>query len=590
MNTLPQPEKSCIERFVTGTYHCLGHQLPYRLFIPRGLPVGGKCPLVVFFHGAFERGSDNLKQLNLQTAPMVFTEEAIQSKHPCFVLAPQCPDDRQWVDMPWGEPEGTQPENPTWPMEAVIRLVRNLLKTQPGIDPSQVVATGFSMGGFGVFDALTRWPEIFARGMAVCGGGDEKRVAPLAAKPLWIFHSEDDQIVPVARSRNMAEAIRAAGGTPRYTEYPASMGLLHLSWNEAFLKTPEIFEFLLGEPKPAAPAIDVAAPQQLRIGIIGTGVIVRDYHLSALRHYPERFKITALTNRTRAKAEEMAAALDCAPVVFDSHHELLASPDVDAVLIAVPPFTIEEIACDALRSGKHVLLEKPMGNTAADAGRVLQAALDAKGKFMVAENALFHPVTQALIAMAKNDSWPYGRPLLIELHQFWKMTPRSIPQFYNSGWRHDERLTYGYLIEGGCHTVNPIREMFGMPEKIQSRLLSADPALGKFDTCIANCELAGGTACQITMSYGTMSPDSRLFKLYAKDGTVFHENGCLGTMDEDGINVQSVPKAHPGGFHAEWIHFHDIICKGEEHQFTAKQSYDDILFMQMLIDAAERPA
>ena len=585
---LSQPEKSCLERFQTGVFHGFGHQLPYRLFVPTGLPQGAKCPLVVFFHGAFERGSDNVRQLNLQTAPMVFTEEAIQAEYPCYVLAPQCPEDQQWVDMPWGEPEGKQPESPSWPLAATVELVKNLIKTNASIDGGHIVATGFSMGGFGVFDAMNRWPEIFVRGLSVCGGGDEAAVKPLVGKPLWVFHAEDDQIVPVARSRNMVAAIREAGGEPRYTEYPASMGLLHLSWNEAFLKTPEIFDGLLGPKKGPAARVVVSEQRQLRIGVIGTGVIVRDYHLGAINHYPDRFKITALCNRNRSKAEEMSALLGGGPVVFDSHHELLSSPDVDVVLIAVPPFAIEEIACDALRLGKHVFLEKPMGNTADDAGRVLEAARAAKGQFMVAENALFNPVIQKLIGMARHNEWPYGKPNFIQLHQFWKMTPRSIPQFYNSPWRHDERLTYGYLIEGGCHTVNPIREMFGMPTKIRSRLLSADPALGKYDTCLAHCEFADGTLAQITMSYGIKSPDNHMFKLFARDGTLFTEWGALGTIDEDGTNLQQVPKAEPSGFHAEWVHFHDIICNGAEHQFTAQQSYDDILFMQMLIDAAEK--
>ncbi|MEI6033043.1 MAG: Gfo/Idh/MocA family oxidoreductase [Verrucomicrobiae bacterium] len=588
-NPIPQPEKACLERFQTGVYDMGGgRKLPYRLFAPANLAPGAKCPLVVFFHGAGERGCDNAHQLDLQTAPMVFAGNEVQSGHPCYVLAPQCPADQQWVDMPWGDTSGKQPESPTWPMAAAWELVKNLVKTHAAIDGSHVVATGFSMGAFGVFDAMIRWPEMFARGMAVCGGGDESTVAPLAGKPLWVFHSEDDQVVPVARSRNMVAAIRAAGGTPSYTEYPASMGLLHLSWNEAFLKTPEIFEGLLGPAKAAAPNLTVREEKRLRIGIIGTGVIVRDYHLVAIKDYPERFQVTALCNRSRERAEEMSSSLGGGLPVCTDHRELLASPDVDVVLIAVPPFAIEEIACDALRSGKHVLLEKPMGNTADDAARVLEASRKATGKFMVAENALFHPVTQKLIQMARNKEWPYGKPNFIELHQFWKMTPRSIPQFYNSTWRHDERLTHGYLIEGGCHTVNPIREMFGMPTKIRSRLLSADPALGKFDTCLAHCEFADGTLGQITMSYGIKSPDSHLFKLYAKDGTLFTEMGSLGTIDEDGINLQSIPKLHPGGFHAEWIHFHDVICHGAKPQFTAQQSFDDILFMQMLIDAAER--
>lgn len=582
---LPLPAKETIEQFARGVYHSSGRQWPYRFFTPKNLGRDDQIPLVVFFHGAFERGHDNLRQLNLQTAPMVFVTPEVQEHFPCFVLAPQCPEEMQWVDMPWDGDRGDQPAEPSMALAVVEKLIRNLMRIHPQIDPGRIVATGFSMGGYGVFDALIRWPDLFAAGMAVCGGGDESKVGQLVGKPLWIFHSEDDQIVPVNRSRNMVAAIRAAGGSPSYTEYAASMGLLHLSWNEAFLNTPGLFSFLLGPERDAPPQVTVQETKALGIGIIGTGVIVRDYHLKAINDYPERFKVVALHNRTRASAEKMATGFEHQVAVCDSADELLSREDVDAVLVAVPPFLLSEFVIKALRAGKHVLSEKPMGNTAADALTVLEAAKTSAGRLMVAENYLFHPVIQKLIQIARMAKWPYGKPILVELHQFWKMTPQSIPQFYHSSWRHDPRLTYGYLIEGGCHTTNPIREMFGMPSSIHSHLLSADPALGRHDTCIAHCKLEDGTACQITMSYGMKSPDGHLLKIYATDGSLFVEGSSLGTIDEDGMNILEIPKVHPSGYHAEWVHFYDI-CRGADSIFTPQQSYDDILFMQMLIDQA----
>jgi predicted peptidase len=110
-------------------------------------------------------------------------------------------------------------------MRMNVKLLAALQK-EFSIDPDRVYVAGLSMGGFGVWDALTRYPGLFAAGVAVCGGGDESKVAAIGKTPVWAFHSEDDPIVKVARSRNMVKALRDAGGTVKYTEY---QGLGHIS-------------------------------------------------------------------------------------------------------------------------------------------------------------------------------------------------------------------------------------------------------------------------------------------------------------------------------------------------------------------------
>jgi MYXO-CTERM domain-containing protein len=195
-----------------------GHTLPYRLFVPEGYQPGNSYPLVVFFHGAGERGTDNVAQLN-QGACMVFADESNQTRWPVFMLAPQCPGDQQWVDMDWSLPSGIQPIEPTWPMAATMGVVDQLLAEYPAIDPERVYVTGLSMGGFGTWDAAIRWPERFAAAVPICGGGDEATVGSIVDLPLWTFHSSDDTVVSVDRSRNMIAALQALGGTPSYTEY-----------------------------------------------------------------------------------------------------------------------------------------------------------------------------------------------------------------------------------------------------------------------------------------------------------------------------------------------------------------------------------
>jgi len=212
-----------------------GHLLPYRLYVPRGVDPGKKLSLVLFLHGADGRGSDNLHQLTDQAAPLVFVQPENQARWPVMMVAPQCPVDQQWVAMPWGVPsgKGQRPTQPTWPLAAAVALVDRLSAEFP-VDPAQLYITGMSMGGFGTFDAAARFPAKWRAAVPVCGGYDEDQVGPLVGLSLWAFHAEDDPVVPVGRTRDVIAAMRARGGQPRYTEYPASARHGHFSWIPAY--------------------------------------------------------------------------------------------------------------------------------------------------------------------------------------------------------------------------------------------------------------------------------------------------------------------------------------------------------------------
>ncbi len=213
-----------------------GHVLPYRLYRPRGLAPGRKVPLVLFLHGAGGRGTDNLRQLTDQAAPLVFVRPENQSRWPLFMVAPQCPPTEQWVGMPWGTPsgKGQRPAVPTWPMAAAVALVDRLAAEFSAIDTTSLFVTGMSMGGFGTFDAAARNPRKWKAAVPICGGYDETQVAGLVGLPLWAFHAADDPAVPVARTRDVIAALRAAGGAPKYTEYPASARHGHFAWIPAY--------------------------------------------------------------------------------------------------------------------------------------------------------------------------------------------------------------------------------------------------------------------------------------------------------------------------------------------------------------------
>jgi predicted peptidase len=208
--------------------------LPYRLLKPTETEAGKKYPLVVFLHGGGERGTDNRKQLvwfwdakkpSPMTRPEVATARA-------FVVVPQCPDGKQWVDVPWAKGSYKSPAV-SEPLKLTLDLVDALVKNLP-IDADRVSVVGLSMGGYGAFDAVQRRPELFAACVSICGAGDPSKAKDIAHVAVWAFHGEKDDAVPVAGSREMIDALRKAGATPRYTEYA---GVGHNSWSPAFEET-----------------------------------------------------------------------------------------------------------------------------------------------------------------------------------------------------------------------------------------------------------------------------------------------------------------------------------------------------------------
>jgi predicted peptidase len=223
-----------LEGFKAGSYRSpSGETMQYRLFVPPGYDPSEEYPIVLWLHGAAGRGSDNVSQLAGGNFPgsHVWTKLEIQQRYHAFVLAPQVDAAKGWA----------RPHTSTPPV--AIRLALEILDTlerQYSIDHAREYVAGQSMGGEGVWAALSLAPHRFAAAIALCGYGDAYMLPRVAKIPVWIFQGEEDPIVSVARMTQWVKQLREAGGTPRYTEYP-SIG--HNVWDVAF-REPDVVEWL----------------------------------------------------------------------------------------------------------------------------------------------------------------------------------------------------------------------------------------------------------------------------------------------------------------------------------------------------------
>ncbi len=205
-----------------------GETLPYRRYLPAGVEPGRKLPLVLFFHGAGERGTNNTSQLVHGIAELMAYGQT--NRDPAILIVPQCPTGKQWVDTPWSLPRHTMPTEPSAPMRLALALLEQQCAALP-VDPRRIYVTGISMGGYGTWDAIQRQPGRFAAALPICGGGDTASAPRLARLPIWIFHGEADGAVPVIRSREMFAALKAVGAPVQYREYP---GAGHNVWSATY--------------------------------------------------------------------------------------------------------------------------------------------------------------------------------------------------------------------------------------------------------------------------------------------------------------------------------------------------------------------
>ena len=191
-------------------------ELGYILTSPSNINENERLPLIIFLHGAGERGED-LEKLKCYCIPKLFCNNQDYNGLRVFTLSPQCPQEKTWIDF----------------KTELFDLFDEICEKYP-IDKNRVSLCGISMGGFGTWELALTQPERFSAIAPLCGGGMNWRAWYVKDIPIRVYHGRRDDIVPLSQSEAMVNSIRLQGGNVEFTIYD---DLSHNCWDRAFEET-----------------------------------------------------------------------------------------------------------------------------------------------------------------------------------------------------------------------------------------------------------------------------------------------------------------------------------------------------------------
>ena len=209
-----QKERYCHSMEVSVEY-------PYLVYTPADFQAEERLPMIVFLHGAGERGSDP-ERMKCHSIPKLFDGPV---NYRCVVICPQCPDGQVW---------NTQVDK--------VKEFIVCMAEQYHVDREKISLTGVSMGGYGCWELAMNYPELFCALAPVCGDGMPWRAGLLKDLPVWAFHGEADNVVFPEGSKRMIDAINRVGGQAKLTLYP---GVGHDCWVKAYAPETGLIEWLL---------------------------------------------------------------------------------------------------------------------------------------------------------------------------------------------------------------------------------------------------------------------------------------------------------------------------------------------------------
>lgn len=316
--------------------------------------------------------------------------------------------------------------------------------------------------------------------------------------------------------------------------------------------------------------------QPLRVAFIGAGLFARDVHLPAILKMPDRFEPVAVYSRTRESAEQFAAAASGKSLDITTDYDaLLERADIDVLDVLVTINLLPEFVEKALKSGKHVISEKPVAPTV-ERGRALLAHKPQDRVWMVAENWRY---VQAFVTAAEQlRDGRFGKPL--QCHWATSVAMAQGNKYYGTEWRRAGDFPGGFLLDGGVHNIAALRLLLGEVASVAAFTAQARADLPPTDTLAASLVFDNGALGTFTTTFAApANADSGL--------TVVCENGSL-RVNREQLEVTLSGQTDrlifsDNGVYDELAAFAAAVLESEPHRNTPEEALQDVAVLEALL-------
>ena len=318
--------------------------------------------------------------------------------------------------------------------------------------------------------------------------------------------------------------------------------------------------------------------ERVRLGIVGAGVAVRELHLPVLARMTDAIDVRAVASTSPDRAALVCRLFEDAGVRDVTSRpgvdDVLDDPEIDAVLIAVPIHATPSVVRAAIASGKHVLAEKPLAESATGAVHLWMAARERRIVLAVGENYRFQPDWETARRIVSQGA--IGTPLMLIYNDVHSMPPDG--KFTVTAWRRAGTHRGGYIVDGGTHMVAAMRHLVGRRlESVHGLQTSFHPEYlsGQSDTLLLNLGFEDGFIASLTLGYGAFDAEARHPKIYGTKGTLAMMPEAIELWTRDAPQ-RLAARTGERGFTGEWDSFVRAIRGEAEWEPLVRESIIDL--------------
>ena len=319
----------------------------------------------------------------------------------------------------------------------------------------------------------------------------------------------------------------------------------------------------------------------VKLGLIGCGIAATELHWPALEQLRDKFELVAICNNSEAKAKQFSQMVGGVPT-FLKCADLLARPEIEAVVIALPIYLNYPITKMALEAGKHVLVEKPIAGNIAEARAMLD--LDKRFKLvkMVGENFYYHPVF--LKVKRYLDKGRVGEPYAA----FWDVF-RSLDlnnKYAQTRWRVEHKHRGGFVTDGGIHNIAALRLLFGDIVSGQAFTKSVNPQIGKMDTLCLQFSSESGVAGVLNIFNSSNGYACNQLAILGTEGTIQIRNAAnivVTTEDRTWEDEETVANT---SYVDEFADYYFAIREGKIPVSTFPRAFRDFQILMQAFDSS----